>query len=577
VVHSVESLSVSFRPFERSAVNTLRDAGDINQLHSLRPLEAMNAFARGSDGLQGNMMTTSAFTRDAGRDFSIQTEARDPLHIGPSMADQVSFLSGINDAGNVVAQSFWTWRGNNPATYSSNSDASKWGADHATDGEVVTVNYFFQSNWNATEKGVWESCLSLWSAVTNIEFNEVGNKNQADLLLRRGNDGSAYQFDQVDGGNDAGEIGGSELWVKEKAVISIDTSVPGFGPMNGDFSAFGGYVWGTVVHELGHSLGLGHAGPYNGSVAPKFQQFSAFDTLLYSVMSYIGPEETAKYDDDYPVQADWAGNTATTWMALDILAVQQLYGTPLSTPLSGGQTFGFNCDVGGDLQRFFDFTVNEDPVITLWSAGANNTLDLSGFNTGSDVDLNPGGFTSCAGMVANIVIAFDTVFETAVGGKAADTFTANALGNTLIGNRGSDTFHAGAGHDFMNGGKGGDTFVYDGATNSTSTLFDTVQGFDFNAVDRFDLSVAVSGVDATVNAGSLSDASFDVDLTAAVTVVQLAAGHAVLFNPNAGDHAGDTFLVVDVNGVGGYQASADLVVQLTGARNVGFVDGADFI
>jgi hypothetical protein len=569
-------LSVSFRPFDRSAVE-MRDPSDLNQLHSLRPLEAVNSFARGFDGVRGNMMATSVFTRDAGRDLSVQTEARDPLHIGPSMGDQVSFLSGINDAGNVVAQSFWTWRGNNPATYASNSDASKWGADHATDGEVVTVNYFFQTNWNATEKGVWQSCLSLWSAVTNIEFVEVATKNQADLLLRRGSDGSAYQFDSVDGGNNAGDIGGSELFVKDKAVISIDTSVPGFGPMNGDFSAFGGYVWGTVVHELGHSLGLGHGGAYNGSVNTKTQQFSAFDTLLYSVMSYIGPDEQAKYDDEYVVNADWDGNTATTWMALDILAVQQLYGTPNSTPLNGGQTFGFNCDIGGDIQRFFDFTVNETPVVTLWSAGTGNTLDLSGFNTGSDIDLNPGGFTSCAGMTANIVIAYDTVFETAKGGKAADSFVANAVGNTLIGGRGNDTFRAGAGSDVMNGGKGNDTFVYDGAANSTGAAFDTVVGFDFNNVDHFDFAADISVIDAAVNSGALSDASFDADLAAAITGAQLAAGHALLFTPNAGDHSGDLFLVADVNGVAGYQAGADLVMLLTGAKNVGLVDGADFI
>jgi hypothetical protein len=129
----------------------------------------------------------------------------------------------------------------------------------------------------------------------------------------------------------------------------------------------------------------------------------------------------------------------------------------------------------------------------------------------------------------------------------------------------------------MNGGKGNDTFVYDGAANSTGALFDTVQGFDFNAVDRFDLSVAVSGIDAAVNAGALSDATFDADLAGVITGVQLGAGNALLFTPDAGDHAGDQFLVIDVNGVGGYQAGADLVVMLTGARNTGFVDGADFI
>jgi hypothetical protein len=43
--------------------------------------------------------------------------------------------------------------------------------------------------------------------------------------------------------------------------IAIDTTVPGFGPLTGSFDTAGGYPYSTVVHEEGHLLGLGHAGP----------------------------------------------------------------------------------------------------------------------------------------------------------------------------------------------------------------------------------------------------------------------------------------------------------------------------
>ena len=49
---------------------------------------------------------------------------------------------------------------------------------------------------------------------------------------------------------------------------------------------------------------------------------------------------------------------------------------------------------------------------------------------------------------------------------------------------------------------------------------------------------------------------------------QLHAGDAVLFTPDSGNLAGHTFLVIDFNGVAGYQAGADLVIQLESATHL---------
>ena len=45
---------------------------------------------------------------------------------------------------------------------------------------------------------------------------------------------------------------------------------------------------------------------------------------------------------------------------------------------------------------------------------------------------------------------------------------------------------------------------------------------------------------------------------------------------SAGNLAGHTYIIVDANGVAGYQAGADFVIELTAATNLGSLSTADF-
>ena len=56
---------------------------------------------------------------------------------------------------------------------------------------------------------------------------------------------------------------------------------------------------------------------------------------------------------------------------------------------------------------------------------------------------------------------------------------------------------------------------------------------------------------------------------------QLAASHAILVNVTGGTLSGSTLLVVDANGVAGYQAADDYVLDVTGMS--GALTTADFI
>jgi methionine-rich copper-binding protein CopC len=190
----------------------------------------------------------------------------------------------------------------------------------------------------------------------------------------------------------------------------------------------------------------------------------------------------------------------------------------------------------------------------------------------------------------NIVIAWSDLSQT--GGDTSETavraqvlahqavgglvLTGTATGNVLTGGALNDTI-AGLGRaDTLTGAGGIDTFVYHAVADSTSRNFDTITDFDASA-DRLDLWYQVTGVDPSITTGSVGTRTFDANLASAVGAARLAAHHAVLFTPSAGAHLGKTFLIVDANGVAGYQAGADLVILLGAASNLSGLTSSDFV
>ncbi|HTQ14974.1 MAG TPA: bluetail domain-containing putative surface protein [Rhizomicrobium sp.] len=146
----------------------------------------------------------------------------------------------------------------------------------------------------------------------------------------------------------------------------------------------------------------------------------------------------------------------------------------------------------------------------------------------------------------------------------------------LTGGNGNDLLQGGLGADRLTGGPGADTFVFTAVADSTSLGHDVIVGFD-GAADRIGVPGAVSGVDAAVTSGMLRQGGhFDGDLAAAIGAGQLAAGHAVVFTADSGPLAGHTYLIIDANGVAGYQAGQDYVIELASATNLGSLSTANF-
>ncbi|CAN5899210.1 hypothetical protein BH11PSE3_BH11PSE3_01010 [soil metagenome] len=359
---------------------------------------------------------------------------------------ELTYLSGVDSGGKVASPRYQT--------------TMKWG-DTVIGTASGTILYGFDtpSGWTNVEKETVNDSLALWSALANVTFSLVDDSNAKLVFSRGGSTETSGTF-----ASPTGADGSSQAAALATVSTTFQTTLPG--DTVGGSQPLGSPAFLNLLHETGHALGLGHGGPYNFVVDPMTQQFGVYDMRLWTVMSYIAEFDTAQYSSSYPVVGtDWHGTLRpSTPMPLDILALQRLYGTPTHSALDGDDVFGFNSTFTGPLAKFYQFSSTSEPIVTLFSTGTNNVLNLSGYSRGSTINLEPGTFSSANGLVNNIGIDFHTVIETAIGGTGDDTIKGNALDNRLVGSTGSNTMTGGlgvdqfsvTGHDFiMDLGAGG--------------------------------------------------------------------------------------------------------------------------
>lgn len=366
---------------------------------------------------------------------------------GHSFEEEIEFISGVTNGGLVGDIAYRTWdraTGYNQDT----SQVFKWGSSIAGTSSG-TLSYYFEpgANWTEGERGWFRAAFAMWAEVANVTFAETSEILSANVWLRRGDDGRAFS-NAIGEGTSIGQpfLGDPTRTIGN--VISIDTSTQSFGPIT-DLNAKAGYPISTLVHEIGHFLGLGHGGPYNGNYTAS-QVFGDFDHRRWATMSYVQDDP-----DEWGIVGG-IDRAPHGWMPLDILAIQRLYGATASTQFSGGDTFGFNTTITGAVRPFFDFTQNQTPVITIYSTGTNNTLDVSGFADNAEISLFALSHSSVAGITRNIAIAQDTIVENAIGGSGSDRILGNFHGNHLYGGAGNDYLYSYSGNDYLYGESGND-------------------------------------------------------------------------------------------------------------------------
>lgn len=272
----------------------------------------------------------------------------------------------------------------------------------------------------------------------------------------------------------------------------------------------GGQGFQTIIHELGHGLGLKHPhdnGPglpnntiYDG-VTERFGDFGAFNQNMgvYTMMTYNqgwanGPAGTR------PDTAGLYGRVGTP-MAFDIFVLQQKYG-PNTTFANGNNIY--NLPTKNGVGTYWS---------CIWDTGGLDTMKYAGvkdvvinLNMASlQHALNGGGKLSYTKAVAGgFTIANGVWIENAVGGAGDDHITGNSKGNSLVGglgndtlisSAGSDTLTGGGGRDIMFSGVGVDTFRFGRTDSPAGVNADRIMDFDDSGSnDVIDLSGVSSAV-----------------------------------------------------------------------------------
>jgi serralysin len=288
----------------------------------------------------------------------------------------------------------------------------------------------------------------------------------------------------------------------------------------------------AYVHEIGHSLGLDHAGAYDGSGT--WTPSSYQDSTVYSVMSYFGPSWGT--GQGQVAWADWVGADGVLYepqtpMLDDVYTMQRMYGVETGTR-TGDTTYGFDSNITDATAAVYDFARNAHPILTIFDSAGSDTLDLSGWSTPSIINLAPGSFSSCNAMTNNIAIAYSCDIENAVGGGGADSISGNAMNNRLAGGAGDDTIAGLAGNDTIIGGGGNDTI--DGGDGIDYVILDDSWSGLTWSVDEIsgalDITGLLGGTDSVSNVEFFRDANDVVkslaDLTGITTPVETYAGIA---------------------------------------------------
>ncbi|KIC43929.1 hypothetical protein RA29_21625, partial [Tateyamaria sp. ANG-S1] len=387
-------------------------------------------------------------------------------HVGVSLSDPLVRLYdstgqqiAVNDDGGAGLNSLLTYTAGTTGTYYISADAYEWNDSRsigtyalsvtesappqpATEGTLDELaEYLTEGYWGGREitfdtsasnqitvnltgltaagQQLARWAMEAWEMAVNLDFVEVSS---GEMITMDDEESGAFAYSPNSGSSNGVELNVSRAWLTNNGT-SIDS-----------------YSFQTYIHEIGHAVGLGHQGDYNGNATYGVDETFANDSWQVSVMSYFSQTENTSTNASYAY--------VSTLMMADILAAQNLYGAPgASTATAGNTTYGQGSNLGNYTDEIFNWIATGNTTAnvtgnlmayTIYDRDGIDTLNFEFTTNDARLDMRAEQFSDFGTLVGILGIARGTVIENAILGSGHDAVTGNVAANMVAGGAGND-------------------------------------------------------------------------------------------------------------------------------------------
>jgi Ca2+-binding RTX toxin-like protein len=308
--------------------------------------------------------------------------------------------------------------------------------------------------WDTFEQQQAMLAFDTFEAVANVSFNIVDDPLQANFFMLESMDISDY-------------AGYAAFYGGSMTLDGISYDLDGWNVLANSHWSWsergllqGGRSFNVIIHEMGHSLGLGH--PHDSGLGSSIMPGVYTDGHLGDFYLNQGINTMMSYNEGWITAPFWDSSKdmfigeAATPMAFDIAVLQEKYGANTNT--NAGDTI-YDLPDSNAAGAFYS---------CIWDAGGTDTIRHNG-NAAAVIDLRAaslayewnGGGSVCyvSDIYGGFTIAANVVIENAISGSGNDVISGNSSDNVLEGGAGDDTLNGFAGNDTLIGGAGDDTYV----------------------------------------------------------------------------------------------------------------------